>query len=808
MIGMSCTDLPASSAPAHNERIPVDDGSELPTSEVWADDRLAAEEWTEVVSGTLARGEGVEGALAVLAQRETDQGWPAPACSPAEMIRAAEAALEEIYAAPARLGAVAMVQVRQAFRFAQTHEREHRSDGDGDARILPLMAQHGLAVVDGEGRLSVGPAYVNAVKGRVVTYQVVKKLELMATVWLPDLVGMVVLAPATDTIDAPESPSPSPSPSSTEPDYPEGPVDYKPVGEMDAGEPPEVEDGEETIENPWFTVRGHDRSAIYVYHHERKMVIARGAADWPEAALTSIAPLQWWQLHFSGEKGLDKKSAINWLQRLAFKRGYYDPDMVRGRGAWRDDGRFVYHFGHRLWVDGNLVDVGKMDSEYIYEQAKRMRLPAGTPLSDAEGTKLFETFRTFGWTRPASAVLLAGYCALAPVGGALRWRPHVWCTGPAGCGKTSILNFVNWLMNGTALYAQGNSTEAGIRQTLKTDSRPVLFDESEQNNERETLRMQNVLSLIRQSSTESAAQTLKGTQSGEAQHFHIRSMFCLGSIQVGLKQQADMERISVLSLKSARKAGLSEEEASERAAKKWAEISAALAAIQADPELPGKLQRRALTLLPTTVENIEVFARAAAENFGSQRDGDQYGTLMAGAWSLCSSKVATVEEARAMIDRYDWSEYLEGSETEESEKALNTLLGKKIRIEAREFNVGELIQRVADPDHSNCDAEVKKADEALRRAGIWVKPAEDVFLVANKHPGLDDLMQGTQYSSDLSGQLGRLEGASPYDSRKFLGGVSSRSVAVPLHFVFDRPKPAEAQQASVAADDFGDDIAF
>jgi hypothetical protein len=146
---------------------------------------------------------------------------------------------------------------------------------------------------------------------------------------------------------------------------------------------------------------------------------------------------------------------------------------------------------------------------------------------------IYEVASSFGWSKPSSAILLTGWVALAPICGALHWRPNIWITGGAGSGKSTVLNdFVNYLMNGYAIYAQGNSTEAGIRQTLKWDALPVLFDESEQNNEREAMRVQQIIALIRQSSTESAARTLKGTQGGAAMDFMIRSMFCLSSIQV------------------------------------------------------------------------------------------------------------------------------------------------------------------------------------------------------------------------------------------------------------------------------------
>jgi len=612
---------------------------------------------------------------------------------------------------------------------------------------------------------------------------------------------MAVVHPMPELAPAPQ-PDPGPPPIESADDF--GPMD------VDAGEPdepaPAAESDEEEIENPYFTVRGHDRTHLYIYQHRLKLVVSRGLSDWSEAALTSLAPLHWWELNFPGEKGMSKKMAVNWLQRMGEQRGFFDPESIRGRGAWRDDGRFVYHFGHKVWVDGQVIEVQRIDSNFIYEQGRRMRLPADQPMASAEGKKLFEAFQMFSWNRSASAILLAGWAALAPVGGALRWRPHVWITGGAGSGKTTILNFVHWLMNGTNIYAQGNSTEAGIRQTLRTDSRAVIFDESEQNNERETLRMQNVLSLIRQSSTESDAQTLKGTQGGDAMHFVVRSMFCLGSIQVGLKQQADMERISVLSLKSKKERLSADEERT--ATEAWGRISGGLTAVRADPELPAKLIRRSLQLLPITIQNVEVFAQAAAEKFGSQRDGDQYGTLLAGAWSLVSTKVATLDEARAMIGRYDWSDYLEASETEESDKALAALLGSLVRVKSQEVSIFELVQRAAGVECEMRDVSGREADSVLRRHGLMLrwgdtKRVEDaVLLVATKHGQLERLMEKTPYAADLKGQLARLPGADKHPvPEKFLG-VPSRAIRLPLAMVL-----AGVSDIVITDDNF-DDIPF
>lgn len=581
-------------------------------------------------------------------------------------------------------------------------------------------------------------------------------------------------------------PAPAPEPDREEPPQAEPDPIYDHGGAVNPddngiGQPPQEDDDTDEVDTDgFFKILGHSRTTIFIYQYEKKMIVERGETDWSEAALTSIAPLHWWEREFPGEKGMSKKMAINWLQRTAYKKGFFDPSTRRGRGAWRDDGRMVYHFGDRLMLDGVLQSDLKINSTNVYEQSRRLRLPATEMATAADGKIILEAAKAFHWVRPASAILLAGWCALAPICGALRWRPHIWITGGAGSGKSTILNeFALLLLNGASIYAQGNSTEAGIRQTIKMDALPVLFDESEQNNDREEQRIQAIIALIRQASTESQARTLKGTQGGDAMDFVVRSMFCLSSIQVGMKHQADVERLSVLAIRPKRD--------TDDAAGNWQKILAAMAPLKADPEMSARLMRRSLNLLPITIQNIEIFAQAAAEKFGSQRDGDQYGAMLAGAWSLFSTKVATIDQAREMIGKYEWSDYLESQETEESGKALATLLGKLVRIKSGiEVSIYELVSAAADCPLDSCHIDTKDAAAMLKRFGLmvhWVtkRPEDAKLLVAypDNVPELAALLADSPYASDIKGQLLRVPGAERHKTERFMA-ISSRSVSIPM----------------------------
>lgn len=544
-------------------------------------------------------------------------------------------------------------------------------------------------------------------------------------------------------------------------------------------------DGFEDIDpSAHFAVLGYDRGDFYVFIHEQRQISVFRPGELTEANLLMMAPLDWWEMYFPAAKGgMERKAILNWFFRLAARRGIYDISRLRGRGAWDDEGRVVYHQGSKLFVDGVETDVTKIRSKFVYELAKAQGGPSATPLTDGEGNMLLDVAKMFRWSKPGAAALLAGWTFLAPVCGAIKWRPHIWLTGGAGSGKSTILNdYVSHCLGRAKLFAQGNSTEAGIRQELGQDALPVLFDESEKNNEQEARRMDAILALIRQASTESDARTYKGTMSGSSMHFHIRSMFCLASIQVGMENKADQDRLTKLAL-------LKPDEHDPKATDNWNAIKEVLYKIGRDKDLPGRMLRRAIDMLPLIQQNITVFVDVAARHFGTQRMGDQYGTMLAGAWSLTHSTLATPEDAMALINAYDWSEFLDGTEVDDSEKALQAILESKITHKGEAISIGSIVSVASGRFVDGLSLEANVAGRILRDCGMKVERTSLVF--RNNSTALKNLVAGTRFEADLKGQLLRLKGASVTKSavRFGAGNDVQRGVAVPLSLILGDDEP-------------------
>lgn len=509
-----------------------------------------------------------------------------------------------------------------------------------------------------------------------------------------------------------------------------------------------------------FRVLGHSGAGTgskryFIYCFEINQIIAKSASELASnAGLLEIAPIQFWEGLFPNSRsGISTAACADWIMKLARSRGVFDPSRTRGRGLWPDAGRLVFHQGNRLQVDGKPLRLDEIESDYVYESGAAMPLPSPDMLTAEQGNDIIKIARHFRWENQGAGDLLSGWCFLAPICGALKWRPHVWLTGAAGLGKSTLIErFMSKLMpeHWPALFQ--NSTEAGIRQTLGCDARPVLIDEFEGNTEVERKRSEAILAMIRQSSTDSNSVVVRGTIGGKALNFNVRSMFCLSSIGVNLSRQADIDRITRLDL-------------SKNTPSQWDKLERELDAIESDHDLSRHIFARAIHLLPVIMQSVKIFSRVAGQALGRQRDGDQFGTLMAGVWCLTNNVAPSEVEAMKFLSQYDLSVFGAGDSDnfDDSQAALDVVLGAVISnglptgIKA---TVAQLIDHAVNGVQTNYGVSPSEAANALALHGIRQSPkGRKMLLFAKNHQELMGLVRNTDFEVALTDRLGRLPGA-------------------------------------------------
>ncbi len=514
-----------------------------------------------------------------------------------------------------------------------------------------------------------------------------------------------------------------------------------------------------------FIMLGHDMGVYYYLSKGAGQILALKSNQHVEANLIALAPKQFWEQHYGGDKGVDWKAVHNALIRRQHAIGIYDPSRVRGRGAWWDSDHAVLHLGDRLIV-GNEERPLSTPGRFIYESSLPIRINYRNPLSATEASKILRICELASWEKPISAKYLAGWLAAAPVCGALSWRPHVWVHGGSGAGKSWLFNHVvTPLIGSIAQPAQHSTTEAGLRQTLRHDAKPVTFDEADAKDQRGQMRIDSVLELARAASTEGSPAIIKGNPDGNSSTWRIRSAFSFWSVNYSAKLKQDENRITAMAL----------------IVRKDAEKFAAIQKLAADTiteDYADRFLARSIRMIPIIRENARIFAAASAPVLGNQRAGDQIGALLAGAYSLFSDISITAEQAMAYIAKQDWSEAKQlGIETDES-KLFDRLMQTIIKVPSSggtvDKSIGELIE-IARRDLP--DRETQEAHKALNMRGFRADP--DCIVISVSHNEIAKILRDSEWAISWGKTLARLPLAENTDGSVRFGSTKSRGVEIP-----------------------------
>lgn len=520
--------------------------------------------------------------------------------------------------------------------------------------------------------------------------------------------------------------------------------------------------------NEPFQHLGHDQGELFFLAAGSNQVTSFRTESINKGKLMAVAPLPYWETSYTGKNGVKWDSAIMATIAKSHAAGIYDPNRVRGRGAWWDEGKPILHLGDSIVSDGRRIPIGS-PGRYIYQNAKTIEIEYDNPLSCAEANSFITISEMLSWEDSISARLFAGWIVCAPICGALSWRPHIWITGASGAGKSYVVNHIMRPMLGSiGLAVQGETTEAGLRQTLGMDARPVIFDEAEGHNERAQNRIQTVLGLMRQASSGDGADIVKGTSIGIARSARIQSCFALSSIGVGVKQHADANRVSVLSLIKSGDTG------------KFAAIKQSVEETISQ-EYVKRFIARSIRMIPTIRANSEVFSHAVANKLGSQRMGDQIGALLAGAYSLYEDNIISPKDAREFVEAEQWDDQKNiGEDTDES-GCFEHLLTHIVRVQFRSFsgdrNIGE-IAAVASGRKLDSFSEAE-ANDILMRYGMKSE-GRNSLIISSSHPAVGRILNNTHWATAWSRTLKRIAGACATNGPVRFGEHKSRGVIVPL----------------------------
>lgn len=534
--------------------------------------------------------------------------------------------------------------------------------------------------------------------------------------------------------------------------------------------PVETEAQRAKLEPAPFRCLGYTSGGIYYYYSRgEQAIVCISSTAHGKKNLYRLAKHSYWVGNYPSTKqnDFDENSAASALMDTCQKVGIFSVHRVRGRGVWMDKEGPVIHYGDKVTIGGKDYLPFLTPGKHIYELAEALGFAPCIPLTDKEGEEFPELIKKLKWESPEQAIWFCGWLVCALIGGALPWRPHIWLTGGAQSGKTTLSGIIKRILRNNCLYIKSVSTEAGIRQSLKADCLSVVMDEAEREDSASHSRIQSILTLARQASSDDDSRIVKGTPSGTALNFQIRSPFCLSSINSALIQTADKTRFANLELASVKLSGEEYE--------KWkTDINALLSDLYVQ-----RFYQRIFSMVPAIVHNAKILASAIEAKTGDRRLGDQYGALLAGYKSFFECNEYTTEEAKSIINKIDFNlEKETANGTNDQHSLLDKLMQHVMRVPKdrgfEELSIAEICYCIhkGRPNIAECKT-------ILSNNGIKVK--DGFIYIANEHAGLLEILKGSRWPTNWQQTLKRITFAIPSkNAEHFAHGSKSRAILFPI----------------------------
>ena len=481
------------------------------------------------------------------------------------------------------------------------------------------------------------------------------------------------------------------------------------------------------------------RNDSYFYTSDtNRQIVSFTASSHSNNNLLNLMPLEWWSAQFPKKEGVDWTKAYSWMMQSSRGKGIFSPKNIRGTGVWEDNGLKV-NCGYQVHPFDPL-------GRYTYVISDEVP-PPSSPATQDDVDIMIDVIQSLSWKHDQAWKLFAGWLIVAPFSGVLQWRPHMWLTGGAGAGKSTVMeDIASSILGPYKLYMRGATTEAGIRQSMAHNALPIIFDEFETTDRKTGEKNKSVLDLLRQASSESTSEIIKGSSGGDAIQYSPKFCALVTSIRTTLENDADLSRFTVVELSQDKKPD-------------FARIKGLFSTFD---------NSYSIRMFSRTYSNWGRF-RAIQEALWTMLNKDynarfaqQYSTLLAG-YSLLSG-----ESAEEVYLGFDFSQFITVDAERDQYECLNALINKIIPVEIGSkrvsLSIHEMIKACLNQESGEGFTYDEKRDylePTLSRYGIKVSLGTDnnVIYIRHSHPELARLFHGTKWAQGWARSLSRLPNA-------------------------------------------------
>ena len=518
---------------------------------------------------------------------------------------------------------------------------------------------------------------------------------------------------------------------------------------------PALETSQEADKLP-FALLGFDTSRHWFLPRERRIPYTIEMGRFTGSQLLELAPLQWW-----GYMGLVKDTggirvdqAQDWLmQRYKEEHiGMVDLRRLRGAGVWRDAGAILVNDGKQIVTrEGERCSYEEFRSEgYEYIPSEtRFGEMVGEEATDAEGEALMALFSSQRFARALDPILLLGWALIAPFGGLLSWRPHLWLTGKKGTGKSQVILalLVDPLLGEFAHYGVGRkTTEAGLRRSINMTAKPVRLDEMEAKSKRDQEHISSITNLPILSAQDTSAVVTMASGSEATVTFIVRSCFLFASVNRpddDAQVQSRFVQVEKLEIGDVRS--------------EMQRMACECSRVMRDP---GRYRRRMFRAVPRVLADIAAVHGNLLSFLADAREADLIAPLLAAAWAVRSRESLAGEAGTEWIGSLlEDLHTLHADRVEDEDRVMEHICAYKVRLEGgRDRAVAELLQDADMPTQTGETDAVGILSRHGLRLSDWRNgdgATHRVLAIAVRADPVTKMLEGTPYAAGYEAQLQR-----------------------------------------------------
>ncbi len=511
-----------------------------------------------------------------------------------------------------------------------------------------------------------------------------------------------------------------------------------------------------------------------------KQVQFLSPSDLKEMNLKALFGALWCELHYN-EFDAKKEEVVFNHKRLATDilsacqaAGPYSETAERRVGVWKmSDGQLVVN-GRQLWrADGSVLEHGIHEGR-VYPVSGDVGFDLSTPMATREDVnQVLAAFNSPQWIHPMAGEIVLGFFGMSLVSTALRRRPHVLMTGPAACGKSTVLEYVRWLLGSLAYGCTGPQTMAAFYQSLAGTSKVVVNDEFEADPGKKGCKDTFEVARMSYSLQEGDEGIVRGTVTGKSKSYRFYSPFIAAGISPGKMEPADLTRWVILEAKG------------KPQGEKLTEAQAR--------EFGPRLARLFISRWNVFQASEDVVRHCILSLGGDGRMADTVGTLLASYWAFVSESPATEEDAKFLVSMLGIEERIAVHQVSDELQCLEALTSRVLPFKVvdgaalvtRHLSIAQAIEMVCKDPTGQPELVMRLAQMGLRVAlakGKW-----SLYVVNSPmHQELRKLFAGTKWATGgWSLVLRRLPGGEESTQRigAGLGAAKVTVVDVPEHLL-------------------------